>query len=255
MLVDSHCHLDYFDGAERDAVLDRARAAGVGEVVTIGTRLAQSASMRAYAAETPGVWCTVGVHPHNADEGASAEAIVALADSPKCVGIGESGLDYHYETAPRDVQALSFREHIRASQVTGLPLVIHAREADEEIARILGEERERGGAFPLVLHCFSSGRALAEAAVAMGGYVSFSGILTFPKSQAIRDIAADLPEDRLLVETDAPYLAPVPYRGKSCEPAMVAATASVLAGVRGMVPERLADLTTANFRRLFRRAA
>jgi TatD DNase family protein len=255
MLVDSHCHLDYFASAEREAVLGRAHAAGVGEVVTIGTRLAQSASMRAYAEGAPGVWCTVGVHPHNADEGATAEAIIALADGPKCVGIGESGLDYHYETAPRDVQALSFRQHIRASQATGLPLVIHAREADEDIARILGEERERGGAFPLVLHCFSSGRALAEAAVVMGGYVSFSGILTFPKSQAIRDIAADLPEDRLLVETDSPYLAPVPYRGKSCEPAMVAATASVLAGVRGMAPERLADLTTTNFRRLFSRAA
>ena len=255
MLVDSHCHLDYFEGPERDAVLDRARAADVGEMVTIGTRLAQSATMRAYAEATPGIWCTVGVHPHNADEGATAAEIVALADSPKCVGIGESGLDYHYDTAPRDAQAASFREHIRACQTTGLPLVIHAREADADIAAILAEERERGGAFPLVLHCFSSGRVLAEAAVAMGGYVSFSGILTFPKSQEIRDIARDLPAERLLVETDAPYLAPVPNRGKRCEPAMVAATASALATVRGLEPAALADLTTANFRRLFRRAA
>lgn len=255
MLIDSHCHLDYFEGADRDAVLDRAREAGVGELVTIGTTLAQSAAMRAYAEETPGVWCTVGVHPHNAGQGATAAEIIALADSPKVVGIGESGLDYHYETAPRDTQAASFREHIRACQATGLPLVIHARTADNDIASILREEWERGGAFPLLLHCFSSGRELAETAVAMGGYVSFSGILTFPKSQEIRDIARDLPADRLLVETDAPYLAPVPFRGKQCQPTMVAATASVLAQVRGMEPAALADLTTANFRCLFRRAS
>jgi len=255
MLVDSHCHLDYFEGEDRDAVLERARAAGVGELVTIGTTLAQSAAMRAYAEVTPGIWCTVGVHPHNAAEGATADAIIALADSPKVVGIGETGLDYHYDTAPRDAQAASFREHIRACQATALPLVIHAREADEDIARILQDERERGGAFPLLLHCFSSGRELAEAAVAMGGYVSFSGILTFPKSHEIREIARDLPADRLLVETDSPYLAPVPFRGRQCQPAMVAATASVLAGVRGMEPAALAELTTANFRRLFRRAA
>jgi TatD DNase family protein len=255
MLVDSHCHLDYFDGAARDAVLDRARAAGVGEVVTIGTTLSQSAAMRAYAEATPGVWCTVGLHPHNAGEGVTAEAIIALADGPKVIGIGESGLDYHYDTAPRGAQAASFREHIRASQATGLPLVIHARSADNDIADILEDEWERGGAFPLLLHCFSSGRQLAEAAVAMGGYVSFSGILTFPKSQEIMDIAHDLPMERLLVETDTPYLAPVPHRGKQCEPAMVAATAAVLARVRGIEPGALADLTTANFRRLFRRAA
>ncbi len=255
MLVDSHCHLDYFDGPARDGVLDRARAAGVAEVVTIGTTLAQSAAMRAFAAATPGVWCTVGVHPHNADEGATADQIVALADNPNVVGIGESGLDYHYVTASPAIQAASFREHIRACQVTNLPLVIHAREADSDIAAILEDEWERGGAFPILLHCFSSGRQLAEAAIALGGYVSFSGILTFPKSQEIRDIARDLPPDRLLVETDAPYLAPVPFRGKQCEPAMVAATAAVLAKVRGIEPDALADLTTANFRRLFRRAA
>lgn len=256
MLVDSHCHLDYFaEGEERGAALDRARAAGVGELVTVGTSLAQSATMRAYAETAPGVWCTVGVHPHNADEGATEAQITALADGPKVVGIGESGLDYHYETAPRDAQAASFREHIRACQTTGLPLVIHAREADDDIAAILESERERGGTFPLLLHCFSSGRQLAERTVAMGGYVSFSGILTFPKSQEIRNIARDLPPDRLLVETDAPYLAPVPHRGKRCEPAMVAATAAVLARVREMEPAALADLTTANFRRLFRRAA
>lgn len=255
MLIDSHCHLDYFDPPVRDAMLDRARAAGVGEVVTIGTRLAQSALMRAYAESTPGVWCTVGVHPHNADEGATAADLVALAASPRCVGIGESGLDYHYETAPRNVQAVSFREHIRACQVTGLPLVIHAREADEDITAILSEERERGGVFPLVLHCFSSGRGLAEAAIAMGGYVSFSGILTFPKSHEIREIARDIPAERLLVETDSPYLAPVPHRGKRCEPAMVAATAAVLASLRGLDLTALAELTTRNFRSVFQRTA
>lgn len=255
MLIDSHCHLDYFEEVARDAAVERAHAAGVGEMVTIGTRLAQSAAMRAYAETTPSIWCTVGVHPHHADEGASAEDIIRLADSPKCIGIGESGLDYHYQTAPRDVQAASFREHIRACQAIGLPLVIHAREADSDIALILQEEWERGGAFGFLLHCFSSGRGLAEAAIALGGYVSFSGILTFPKSQEIRGIARDLPADRLLVETDAPYLAPVPFRGKGCEPAMVAATAAVLAKVRGIEPEALADLTTGNFRRLFHRAA
>ena len=256
MLVDSHCHLDYFPEQDREEVLRRAAVAGVEEVVTIGTRLAQSAEMRRYAERTPGVWCTVGVHPHHAGEGpgATVEELVALADSPKVVGIGESGLDYHYDTAPREAQQASFRAHIRAARRVGLPIAIHARAADDDIATILEEEAGQG-AFALLLHCFSSGRGLAERALALGGYVSFSGILTFPKSEEIRAIARDVPAERLLVETDAPYLAPVPHRGKRCEPAMVAATAGVLAGVRGMEPEALAALTTANFRRLFRRAA
>ncbi len=256
-LIDSHCHLDYFEAAEREAVLARAAEAGVGAMVTIGTRLVESDVVRAIAAAHGNVWCTVGVHPHNAGEHPvpSPEAIAAEADFPKVVGIGESGLDYFYDKAPRDVQQASFRAHVRAARLAGLPLVIHARDADADIAAILRQEREQGGDFAFLLHCFSSGRALAEAAVGQGGYVSFSGILTFPRSNEIRDIARDLPAERLLVETDAPYLAPVPHRGRRNEPAWTAHTAGVLAQVRGLAPEALAELTTANFRRLFRTAA
>ena len=257
MLIDSHCHLDYFTDEELPGILARAAEAGVGEVITIGTRLTDAPEAIALAEVTPGVWCTVGVHPHNAGElpVPEPEAIAALAAHPKVVGIGESGLDYFYDKAPRDVQAESFRAHIRAARLADVPLVIHARDADDDIARILREERAAGGPFPFLLHCFSSGRALAEEAVATGGYVSFSGILTFPRSAEIRANAADLPEDQLLVETDAPYLAPVPFRGKRCEPAFTAHTARVLAELRGLSPEALAERTTANTRRLFRKTA
>ena len=256
MLIDSHCHLDYFS-AELDAVLARASEAGVGELVTIGTTMDQSRAIRSLAEAHPNVWCTVGVHPQSAAKAPvpTPEEIAALADHPKVIGIGESGLDYFYETAPRDVQQASFRAHIRAARFAGVPLCIHARDADADIAAILREEREEGGPYDFLLHCFSSGRGLAEAAMAMDGYFSFSGILTFPKSTENRDIARDVPADRLLVETDSPYLAPVPFRGKRNEPAYVAKTAAVLADVRGMAPDALAELTTANFRRLFRRAA
>jgi TatD DNase family protein len=256
MLIDSHCHLDYFTDEELPAVLARAAAAGVGEVVTIGTRLAQAPQTLALAEMTPNVWCTVGVHPHNAAELPVPEPveIAALAAHPKVIGIGESGLDYFYDKAPRDVQRASFRAHIRAARLADVPLAIHARDADDDIARLLREEREAGGPYDFVMHCFSSGRALAEAAIGMGGYVSFSGILTFPRSTELRAIARDVPAERLLVETDAPYLAPVPFRGKRNEPAWTAHTARVLADVRGMSPEALAALTTANFRRLFRKA-
>ena len=257
MLIDSHCHLDYFEGAELDAVLARARDAGVGELVTIGTRLTQSAEVRAIADSRADVWCTVGVHPHNAAENPvpTPEAIAAEADFPRVIGIGESGLDYFYDKAPRDVQQASFRAHIRAARLAGVPLAIHARAADDDIANILRAEMDAGGAFSFLLHCFSSSRALAEAALAMGGYLSFSGIITFPKSQDIRDIARDIPKDRLLLETDSPYLAPVPFRGKRCESSMMVHTAAVLAGVHGMDPAAMGDLTTANFRRLFTKAA
>ncbi len=257
MLIDSHCHLDYFQGDELDAVLARARAAGVGRMVTIGTRLSQADALRDLAATHAEVWCTVGIHPHHAGETPvpAPETVAALADHPRVVGIGESGLDYFYDRAPRDVQQAGFRAHIRAARLAGVPLVIHARDADDDIAAILREERDSGGAFDFLLHCFSSGRGLAEAGIGMGGYVSFSGILTFPRSGELREIAADLPADRLLVETDAPYLAPVPHRGKRNEPAWVAHTAEVLARVRGLTTEALADLTTGNFHRLFRRAA
>ncbi len=257
MLIDSHCHLDYFGPDEITAVLARAAAAGVGEMVTIGTRLTTSDQVIAIANTYPNVWCTVGVHPHHAAEQPvpAAEAIAALTAHPRCVGIGETGLDYFYDKAPREAQQASFRVHVRAAALSGLPLAIHARDADEHIITILQEEWDNLGPFKFLLHCFSSGEELAEAALAMGGYISFSGILTFPKSHEIREIARGVPLARLLVETDSPYLAPVPFRGKRNEPALVAETARVLAGVKGIAPEALADQTTANFRRLFAKAA
>ncbi len=256
MLIDSHCHLDYYTEAELPDVLARARAAGVGELVSIGTRLDQSRKIRDLVGDLPNVWCTVGIHPHSAAEQPipPPEEIAALADHPRVIGIGEAGLDYFYDKAPRDIQADAFRAQIRAARLAGVPICIHTRDAEADTGAILAEETAEGGPFDFLLHCFSSHRSLAEQAVAMGGYVSFSGILTFPKSTELRAAAADLPLDRLLVETDAPYLAPAPYRGKRNEPAFVAHTARVLAEVRGLTPEALAETTTANFRRLFRRA-
>lgn len=257
MLIDSHCHLDYFSPEEQSDVLIRAAAAGIGEMVTIGTTLPQSQAIRALTEQHSNVWCTVGVHPHNA-AGAPVplpEDLAALANHSKVIGIGESGLDYFYDKAPHDIQQASFRAHIRGARLAGMPIAIHARNADEAVAAILKDEMALGGPFDFLLHCFSSGRALAETAVELGGYVSFSGILTFPKSFENREIAQAVPADRLLVETDSPYLAPVPHRGKRNEPAWVAQTASVLAGIRRLSPDALADLTTANFRRLFKRAA
>jgi TatD DNase family protein len=257
MLIDSHCHLDYFTEAERPDVLARAAAAGVGEVVTIGTTLAQSRGLPSLAEAAPNVWCTVGVHPHHAAEAPipSPEDLAALTARPRVIGIGESGLDYFYDRSPREVQKENFRSHIRAARMAGLPLAIHARDADNDIANILQDEYDTGGNFEFLLHCFSSSRELAEAGVRLGGYVSFSGILTFPKSTELREIARDVPAERLLVETDAPYLAPVPFRGKRNEPAHTVHTAKVLAGIRGLEPAALAELTTGNFRRLFRKAA
>ncbi len=256
VLIDSHCHLDYFKDSEFRDVLSRARAAGVAEMVSIGTSLEQSRRILALVADEPGLWCSVGIHPQHAHEEPvpEPEVLAAMTDHPKVIGLGESGLDYFYDTAPHDVQQAGFRAHIRAARMAGVPLAIHARSADADIAAILAEERDAGGPFDFLLHCFSSGRGLAEAAIAMGGYVSFSGILTFPKSTELREIARDMPEDRILVETDAPYLAPAPHRGKRNEPGWVAHTAAVLAEVRGLAPERLAALTTANFRRLYPKA-
>jgi TatD DNase family protein len=213
--------------------------------------------IRGIAEAHDNVWCTAGIHPHSAAEQAvpTPEALAAMAGHRKVIGIGESGLDYFYDKAPRDIQQACFRAHIRAARLAGVPLAIHARNADEDIAKILQEERDSGGFFEFLLHCFSSGRGLAEAALAMGGYISFSGILTFPKSSEIREIARDIPPDRLLVETDAPYLAPVPFRGKRNEPAWTAHTAAVLAETRGLSRDEVAELTTANFRRLFKKAA
>ncbi|TIM63754.1 MAG: TatD family deoxyribonuclease, partial [Mesorhizobium sp.] len=216
MLVDSHCHLDFPDFAEeREAIVARALAAGIGRMVTISTRVKRFQQILEIAEAFSEVYCSVGTHPHNAAEelDVTAEELVRLSDHPKVVAIGEAGLDYFYDRAPREAEAQGFRTHIAAARRTGLPLVIHSRDADGDMAAILEEETGKG-AFPFILHCFSSGRRLAEVAVALGGYVSFSGILTFKNSTELRAIAADVPRERLLVETDAPYLAPIPHRGK-----------------------------------------
>ncbi len=256
MLIDSHCHLDYYTPAERPDVLARAKAAGVGGMVTIGTRASHAAEQLALTEAVPGLWCTIGTHPHHAAEEKMPheQSLADLASHPSVVGIGEAGLDYFYDRAPHDVQAEVFRRQIRAARIAGVPICIHTRDADEDTFEILKSEHDQGGRFDFLLHCFSSGRALAERAVALGGYVSFSGILTFPKSGDLRAVAADLPAERLLVETDAPYLAPVPFRGKRNEPSYVAHTAAVLARVRGLEPEELAALTTCNFFALFKKA-
>jgi TatD DNase family protein len=256
MLVDSHCHLDFPDfGAERADVIARAKAAGVGMMVTISTRVRRFEQVRAIAEAHPEVWCSIGTHPHNAGEedGISADELVALSRHPRCVAIGEAGLDYFYDKAPRDAQARGFRIHIEAARRTGLPLVIHARDADADIAAILEDETGKGP-FPFILHCFSSGADLARTGVKLGGYVSFSGILTFKNSEDIRAIAKEVPRDRLLVETDAPFLAPPPHRGKRNEPAFVAQTASVLAETIGVSADEIARITTDNFFRLFTKA-
>jgi TatD DNase family protein len=254
MLVDSHCHLDFPDFApERDAVIARAFAAGIGTMLTICTRLDQFAGVRAIAQADPNIWCSVGAHPHEAQDHADliADRLVALAAHPRVVGIGETGLDFHYDLSPRDVQERVFHAHIAASQQSGLPLIIHAREADAEIAAILRAETPPPG----VLHCFTGTRALGEAALDLGFYISISGIVTFRNADDLRGIVRDLPLDRLLVETDAPYLAPVPYRGKRNEPAFVAATAAAVAALKRIEPEALAAATTANFFRLFAKAS
>jgi TatD DNase family protein len=253
MLVDSHCHLDFPDFAtERDAIIARARSAGIGTMLTISTRLDQFEGVRAIAESDPAIWCSVGAHPHEAADHAALlpEQLAALAAHPKVVGIGETGLDFHYDLSPRDIQERVFRAHIAASRATGLPLIIHARNADDEIAVILEEEHPPPG----VMHCFSSGRALADTALALGFYISISGIVTFKNADDLRAIVRDVPLDRLLVETDSPYLAPVPYRGKRNEPAFVAVTAAAVAALKGVEPQVLAEATTANFFRLFGKA-
>lgn len=255
LLTDSHCHLDFPDFSEEiEAVVARARAAGVARMITISTRVRKAEIYRGLAERFHEVWFTVGTHPHNAAEEpeVTAEEIITLANHPRCVAIGEAGLDYHYDKSPRDRQAASFRLQIGAARSTGLPIVIHARAADDDMIDILEEEMAKG-AFTGVLHCFSSGEALAQRGVALGLYLSFSGILTFRNSADIRAIAAKAPLDRLLVETDAPYLAPVPHRGKVNEPAFTAHTAAVLAEVRGMPLAELAPILEANTDRLFPR--
>ncbi|ANH04137.1 TatD family hydrolase [Shinella sp. HZN7] len=253
MLIDTHCHLDFPDfEAERDAIVARAHAAGVTQMITISTRVKKFPAILAIAEKYPSVFCSVGTHPHNADEELDipVSELVELSKHPRVVAIGEAGLDYFYDNAPREAQAIGLRNHIAAARETGLPLVIHSRSADEDMAAILTEETGKG-AFPFLLHCFSSGPELARTGVALGGYVSFSGILTFPKSEELREIAKTVPLERMLVETDAPYLAPKPYRGKRNEPAYVAHTAAVLAETVGVSEDEIARITTENAFRIF----
>jgi TatD DNase family protein len=252
-LVDSHCHLDYPGLAEDlPGVIGRAEAAGVKLMLSIGTRVKKFDQILALAEQHDNVFCTVGTHPHNAAEepDVTADELVRLAQHPKVVGIGEAGLDYHYDLSPRDIQARSFRIHIDAARRTGLPLVIHSREAEADTAGILEEEMAKG-AFKPLLHCFSSKAELAQRGLKLGAYVSFSGILTYKNAEDIRETAREVPMDRLLVETDAPYLAPVPYRGKSNEPAFVVKTLEKLAEVKSVSAAEMAEITSRNFFHLF----
>ena len=256
MLVDSHCHLDFpdFDG-ELDDVVCRAHEAGIGHMLTICTRVTKFDAVRVIAEKYDNVFCTVGVHPHNAEDEpeVTAEHLIRLAEHPKVVGFGETGLDFHYDNSPRDVQERSFRAHIRAARETGLPLVVHNRDSDADMARILNEEHEKG-TFPGLIHCFGGGRVLADSVLGIGFFISFSGIVTFKKADDLRQIAGAVPVDRILVETDSPYLAPVPKRGKRNEPAFTAFTAAQVAEVKGMALETFTQATTENFFRLFSKA-
>ncbi|RMF16405.1 MAG: TatD family deoxyribonuclease [Alphaproteobacteria bacterium] len=257
MLVDSHCHLNY-EGLREDVdgVLSRARNAGVGYLLTINTRLAEADEVCAIAETHPGVFASVGVHPHEAEKNGVRvpDAILAHLDHPLVVGIGETGLDYYYEHAPRAAQRESFAAHIAASQESGLPLIVHTREAeDDTIAMLTAAMKERE--FPLLIHCFTGTRRLMKEMVAIGAFISISGIVTFKNARDLQETAKEIPNERLLVETDAPYLAPVPHRGKRCEPAYVADTARFLAELRGVPMAALARTTSENFFRLFTRAA
>jgi TatD DNase family protein len=253
MLIDSHCHLDFPDFAEElPAYVARAEAAGVTRMVTISTRVAKFATYSGIAERFASVWCSVGTHPHQAHEelDVTTDQLVALSRHPRCVAIGEAGLDYHYDKSPRAAQAQGLRIHIAAARITQLPLVIHARQADDDMIAILRKESARG-AFPAILHCFTAGEALALTGVELGFYISFSGILTFKTSEEMRRIARLIPQDRLLVETDAPYLAPVPFRGKRNEPAYVVETAKVLGETLDIGFDEIASITTANARRCY----
>jgi TatD DNase family protein len=253
VLIDSHCHLDFPElAADREGVLARAAVAGVTGMVTISTRVKKFDEIKSIAEAHENVWCSVGTHPHHAQEepDVTAEELVRYSEHPHCVAIGEAGLDYHY---PGDytAQATGFRRHIAAARETGLPLVIHSRSADDDTAAILEAETGQGGPFPFVLHCYTGGKDLARRGLALGGTLSFSGIVTFKNAEEIREIAKAVPADRYLVETDAPYLAPVPHRGQPNEPSYVRHTAEALAALRGVSLEQLAAETTQNFRRLF----
>ncbi|WP_119458693.1 TatD family hydrolase [Rhodospirillaceae bacterium SYSU D60014] len=256
MLVDSHCHLNFKDfNDDLDVVVSRAEGEGVGTLVTICTRLNEFEQVLGIAERYDNVYCSVGVHPHEAENAGDVDAarLIGLAAHPKVVGIGETGLDYYYDNSPRDQQQAVFRAHMKAARETGLPLIVHTRDADEDMAALLTEGTD-GGRLTGVLHCFSSGRELAEKALELGFYISLSGIVTFKNAEALREIARDVPADRLLVETDSPYLAPMPHRGKRNEPAFVVHTAARVAELRGVTVDELARTTTANFFRLFGKA-
>lgn len=257
MLVDSHCHLDYLerDGVDLDEVVARAGRAGVGTLVTICTKVSEVARILSIAERYPQVWCSVGIHPHEAGAEPETDAarLVALARHPKVVGIGETGLDYYYDHSPRDAQKRAFRAHIAAARETGLPLIVHTRDADDDTVAILHDEYAKG-AFPGLIHCFSSTRYLAEKALEIGLSISISGIVTFKRAQDLRDTVAAVPLERLLVETDAPYLAPVPKRGKTNEPSYVVHTAAQVAELKCIDAAALARATTDNFFTLFARA-
>jgi TatD DNase family protein len=253
MLVDSHCHLDFPDFADDlDGIVARAASAGVGRILTISTRVRRLDALLGIAGRYRDVYCSVGTHPHHADEedGIAADELIELTRHPKVVALGEAGLDNFYENGSREAQERGFRAHIAAARSTGLPLVIHTRDADDGCARILEDEMAKG-AFRAVLHCYTGGRELAMQAIALGLSISFTGILTFKKSQALRDLAAELPADRIMVETDAPYLAPGKFRGKRNEPSYVGEIAKVLAESRGVSLEEVSRQTTANFFKLF----
>ena len=256
-LVDSHCHLN-FDALKEDldGVLARAEERGVGTMLAIGTTLAEFPDVLAIAEAHDHIFCTVGVHPHEAENeaGIAAGELVKRAAHPKVVGIGETGLDFYYDNAPRDLQRETFRTHIVAARETGLPLVVHTRDADDDTAAILSEEMGQG-AFTGVIHCFTASGAFAKQALDLGFYISFSGIVTFKNAADIQETAKMVPGDRILVETDAPYLAPVPNRGKTCEPAFVADTAAFVAELRGVTRDEIARTTSDNFFRLFSKAA
>ena len=255
MLVDSHCHLNYPELADTAGVVARAKGAGVMLMQTISTQRSDFAQVKKLAEDFPEIYCSIGIHPHETEphEDISEEELLREACHPRVIGIGETGLDYYYEHSPHAVQQELFRRHIRVGRTLDLPVIVHSREADEDTVMIL-REAYREAPFKFLIHCFSSSKYLAEESVKIGGYISASGILTFKKSQALRDAVCDVPLDRLLVETDAPYLAPEPYRGKPCEPAYTRLTAECLAAVKSIGFDALAKTTTDNFYRLFTKA-
>lgn len=256
MLVDSHCHLDFpdFEG-ELDDIVARAAEADIGYMMTICTHVTKFQQVRDVAAQYENMWCTVGIHPHNAgsEPETSAETLMDMANDPKVIAFGETGLDFYYDHSPRDRQEMAFRAHVDAARETGLPLIIHTRDADDDMIRILRDEHGRG-AFPGVIHCFSSGPDLAKAVLEMGLYISVSGVVTFKTADELRETVKSVPVERLLVETDAPYLAPVPHRGKRNEPAYTAKTAAKVAEIKDMDASEFAAATTDNFFRLFSKA-